>query len=147
MREVDLYIESNMSIASRTGNVMYILAYTGTSGKTADIRDTLHFEDSTMNSAVLSTINTALSRIHEPCKLRLWLDNEYIAGTIESGRISEWQRNGWKNSRGKEVDQEWVSLEGFMRNIEIEVQLKAHHSYKDWMARTIRAEENQQKTD
>lgn len=145
MPEVDIYIESNIRGRAESGSVIYILAYTDEGGKTATKTKKLDFTEARRHSARLKAINEAYGRLKPGCTVRLWVDDEYIKSTIESGILKKWQEAGWKNSKGKDVDAEWVQAQGNITNFKTEVFANARHSYKVWMTRELAPKEKSQK--
>ena len=50
------------------------------------------------------TADEALERLREPCEVTLTSDSRYLVDGVSKGWARSWQRNGWKTSGKKEVE-------------------------------------------
>ncbi len=54
----------------------------------------------------------ALSRLKEPCEVRLYSDSTYLVNAFEKGWLENWQRHSWLKSDKKPVENQdlWKEL-------------------------------------
>lgn len=52
---------------------------------------------------MLYAIRDAINRLNFACAVTVYTECEYIRSVISQGWLDRWQRNGWQNSRGREV--------------------------------------------
>lgn len=69
-----------------------------------------------INSNTLQAAIAALKALNRPCMLDIYVNNDYMTGPIRNGWLTEWQRNGWRNARGREVKNrgQWQELAALM---------------------------------
>lgn len=69
-----------------------------------------------INSNTLQAAISAIKALNRPCMLDIYANNDYMTGPIRKGWLAEWQRNGWKNARGKEIKNraQWQELAALM---------------------------------
>ena len=58
----------------------------------------------TNNQMELRAATEALRALEEPCKVRLFSDSAYLINCMNAGWYHKWERNGWKNSKKKPVE-------------------------------------------
>ena len=60
----------------------------------------------------LTAAVSALSALKEPCAVELYSDSAYLINAFEQKWIERWQKNGWKNSQKKPVENQdlWQKL-------------------------------------
>jgi len=71
------------------------------------------FENNTTNQRMeLTAAVSALSALKEPCAVELYSDSAYLINAFEQKWIERWQKNGWKNSQKKPVENQdlWQKL-------------------------------------
>lgn len=61
------------------------------------------YDDATESRLVLYAIRDALGRLNFACTVVIHTECEYVAAAIEQHWPEDWQENGWKNSKKKEV--------------------------------------------
>ena len=68
--------------------------------------------ETTNNRMELRAALEALRALHEPCRVALHTDSAYLARAFNEGWLKNWQRNGWKNSKKKPVENRdlWEAL-------------------------------------
>ena len=58
----------------------------------------------TNNRMELMAAISALNALKEPCKVDLFTDSAYLCRAFSENWVTNWQRNGWKTSGKKEVE-------------------------------------------
>lgn len=61
------------------------------------------YDDATEGMLVLLALRDALQRMNYACRIAVHTESTYITAAIEKHWPEAWERNGWKNARGKEV--------------------------------------------
>lgn len=104
----------------------------------------------TNNRMELTAALEALRALKQPCKVSLHTDSAYLHNAFTQGWLDKWQRNGWKTSSKKPVenkdlweallnvserhDVSWVKVKGHaddeMNNLVDEVAVAAMEEYK-----------------
>jgi len=70
-----------------------------------------------------------LEKLEEPCRVKLYSDSAYLINGFTLGWIENWQRNGWRNSRGAPVSNAdlWQELAALARRHSIQwIKVKGH---------------------
>jgi len=60
--------------------------------------------DSTNNRMELTAAIEALSALKKPCNVTLYSDSAYLVNAFARKWLEGWQKNGWKNSQKREVE-------------------------------------------
>lgn len=60
--------------------------------------------DTTNNRMELLAAIKGLSALKEPCRVELFSDSAYLINAWEKGWLAGWQKNGWKTSQKKPVE-------------------------------------------
>ncbi len=144
MRTVSVYIDTSIKgPRRRDGSCLYILAFQASGGGTADAGGWIRREGATENQLALLGLECALRRLKEPCRLLLHLECRYAAAALRNKWYEEWERNGWRNAKGRPVADAdlWRSIQYLLNGSELEVLLQADHPYQGWM-RTELSREN-----
>lgn len=71
----------------------------------------------------------ALELLKQPCKVRLYSDSAYLVNAFNQHWIANWQRNGWRTSQKKPVENKelWQRLLELCRIHEVEfIKVKGH---------------------
>lgn len=58
----------------------------------------------TNNRMELMAAISALNALKEPCEVDLFTDSAYLCRAFSENWVTNWQRNGWKTSGKKEVE-------------------------------------------
>ena len=61
------------------------------------------YDDATESRLVLYAIKDALIRTNYACRVVIYTECDYVAAAINQHWPEEWQKNNWKNSKGKDV--------------------------------------------
>ena len=139
MWEVEIYIQTD-SIAPKTlkRKFGYRLECTTQSGKTHSRQETGEIEG-TLHQATLTAINTALGRLNQSCTVHIYTEDRFICNMFAS-RLDGWARNGWKTSRGDEVEnrEEWETLWRLTKG-QLARMVPGRHKYSDLLALEMQA--------
>ena len=58
-------------------------------------------KETTNNRMELTAVIEALSKLKEPCKVKLTTDSKYVCDAVTKGWVYGWQKNGWKKADKK----------------------------------------------
>lgn len=110
MKEVDIYTDGACSGNPGSGGYCAILFFNGAE-KIISGSELI----STNNRMELTAVIKGLKALKESCRVKIYSDSSYVVDAFNRGWISDWQKNGWKNSSKqpvKNVDlwQELVNL-------------------------------------
>jgi ribonuclease HI len=75
----------------------------------------------------------ALKVLKEPCNVVLYSDSAYMINCFQQGWYKNWMKNGWKNSKGKPVENQelWKQLLHLTEVHQVEfVKVKGHADNK-----------------
>ncbi|MBQ7925923.1 MAG: hypothetical protein IJ335_06465 [Lachnospiraceae bacterium] len=145
MRTVEIYIDTGIKGPKpRDGLYMYIIA-TQTNRGSADAGNSEYLENTTEHKATLMALEAALKRLNQPCQLEIYMEDSYVAAVLQNGWAEGWKNNGWRNAKNELVEdaEKWRSIQSLLNGHEVQVHVKKHHSYREWMARTIREKEEE----
>lgn len=141
MKTVDIYIDTSLRGPGRKpeGRWMYIIAAETQKG-TADTGESGRLENTSENQLNVTALDKALERLRIPCRIILHVECDYLAAAIRNRWYEEWKYHNWQNARGKPVaDTElWQRIEWNIQCHEVEVVLRRHHEYRDWMEMEMR---------
>ena len=79
-------------------------------------------ENTTNNRMEILAVIMAVKALKESCELEIYTDSAYVVNAFNNGWLNNWQRNGWKTTAKKSVE-----------NIELWQELLdslSHHSYR-----------------
>lgn len=79
-------------------------------------------KETTNNRMELTAVIEALSKLKEPCKVKLTTDSKYVCDAVTKGWVYGWQKNGWKKADKKpalNVDL-WEKLLPLLKTNEVE---------------------------
>lgn len=100
---IEMFVSATLrGSAKGTGKVMYTLR-TKKNGENYEKPPEIGKAESTANRLVLWSICRALERLPSNREIVIYTENSYIASVINQCWPERWARNGWKNSRGKEI--------------------------------------------
>lgn len=57
----------------------------------------------TLNSNLIRAVTEAVKALRCPCLLEIRTDDNYLIGPLRNGWVRGWEKNNWKNAKGKEV--------------------------------------------
>lgn len=90
-------------------------------------------EHTTNQRMELTAAIEALNALKEPCKVKLYSDSAYMVNCFQQKWYVNWVKNGWKNSKGKPVENQelWKSLLSLNEKHEVEyIKVKGHSDNK-----------------
>ena len=58
-------------------------------------------KDTTNNRMELTAVIEALSRLKEPCRVKLTTDSKYVCDAVLKEWVYSWQKNGWRKADKK----------------------------------------------
>ena len=66
----------------------------------------------TWNLAYIQALTEALKLLTKDCDITLLSDNDFVCGSISSGRVREWSLNAWRTVKNEPVENEdaWREL-------------------------------------
>lgn len=131
MKKVQLYTDGACSYNPGPGGWGAILVY-------KDIeKEVSGFEPETTNNRMeLTAVVRGLQMLKEPCDVTIYTDSAYIYNAFEKGWIVNWQKNGWKTSQKKPVENQdlWKLLIDYGKTHKLSwIKVKGHsgHPYNE----------------
>lgn len=103
MQDVNIYIAGTIhGPAKKAGGYLYILeCFRG--GQAVTLEKSVWMENATENQLALTALGEALGRINCPCSLRIYTDCQHIIHAMRNSWARQWQKNGWRNAKGKAI--------------------------------------------
>lgn len=102
MYEVNLYIATSIrGPAKRRAAGMYILEFVRKTGEPETRNGVIFMESTTEDKLVLELFLAALKRITKSCSLAVFTPSLHVFNVLNYHRLSQWEKNGWKNAKGK----------------------------------------------
>ncbi|MDR1619139.1 MAG: ribonuclease HI [Clostridiales bacterium] len=128
MKAITIYTDGACSGNPGSGGWAAILQYQ------AHYKEISGAESDTTNNRMelLAAIN-ALAILKEPCAVTLYTDSAYLCNAFNERWIDNWQRNGWRTSKKKPVENRdlWEQLINYMaQNRVIWKKIKGHSANK-----------------
>lgn len=107
MKTVELYTDGACSGNPGPGGWAAVLMYNGHTKEISGFS-----EETTNNRMELFAAISGLCCLKERCQVELYTDSAYVSNGFLKGWIYGWQRNGWKNSQKKDVENQdlWIEL-------------------------------------
>lgn len=143
MEKINLYVHTDIK-GKRTapGHYIYVLEFMTSRGP-ATLTAKEEAEDCTNKKAELRAINSALKRLTKPCAVLIHAENVNLLAALQNEWYRKWEEDGWKNSRGLEIEdtEEWQEFSGLMKENELLGAVKDDHSYLSWMVSECEKEE------
>ncbi len=100
--------------------------------------------NTTDRGLVLIALAEALGHLSTPCDVTVFLEPEYLVETFptpwKQGWVDEWEKNGWKTSKGQEVkcaDLWKNALPVLRRNFAVYKKTRGINPYKSWICSEI----------
>jgi ribonuclease HI len=104
MTDVKIFIESTWKgPARRDGVAMWLIEYIKANGEPATREGFVHLEDGTEAAGCLMALVNAFCKLKKPCSALVFTGCEHIINTYNNHWHIQWQKNGWRNAKGKEV--------------------------------------------
>lgn len=78
--------------------------------------------DTTNNRMELQAALGGLRALREPCKVSIYTDSAYLSRAFNEGWIENWQKNGWRTSSKKPVQNKdlWKAILAAMEDHEVD---------------------------
>ena len=127
MKNVIIYTDGACSFNPGPGGWGAVLIYKSTRKEISG-----YDENTTNNRMELTAVISALNLLKEPCYVKLYSDSAYVVNAFLEDWIGKWQKNNFKNSKKKEVDNidlwkqlinlnayhniEWIKVKGHADN-------------------------------
>lgn len=89
--------------------------------------------ETTNNRMEIQAVIEALGSLKQPCRVNVYSDSAYVVNCFKQDWIGGWQRNGWRNSQNKEVQNRdlWQMLLSVMRGHKVTfIKVKGHSDNK-----------------
>lgn len=98
MKAVKIFTDGACSGNPGAGGFCAILIYNGNEKIVSG------YEAQTTNNRMeLTAAIKGLQALKEPCCVKLYSDSAYLVNAFNLGWITDWARNGWRNSQNKQV--------------------------------------------
>ena len=98
-KTVDIYSDGACSGNPGPGGWAAVLLYKGHKKEMSGF-----FDETTNNRMELFAAISGLRALKERCVVNMYTDSAYVCNAFLKGWVISWQRNGWKNSKKKEVE-------------------------------------------
>lgn len=139
---VNLYIENSIRGAKvKEGKAMYLLECE-IRGQTGTINGLITRKNCSKNELELICLIEGLKRMQKSSEIRIFTRNETLFGTMDNMWHLMWQKNDWKNARGKPVKNSelWQQIIELLEIHTWSVTMETH-SYMKWMQNELSKEE------
>lgn len=105
LRRVDIFIGTSIRGPGKgIGRSMYVMKCFRKSGEPYESDpEVAQYEQATESRLVLYAIRDALGRLNYACHVIVHTECSYVAAAFEQDWPIQWQENGWKNKKGKDV--------------------------------------------
>lgn len=139
---VNVYIEISARGPKRNDTAYGYILETMTQKGAATLTKIGMLLNVTEHQAFLQATIEAVERVKPGTEIVVFMDSEYVAAALNNGWVHEWQKNEWKNSKGKPVanKEEWQNLLNLLGEREFSIQVQKEHEYKNWLENEVRKE-------
>lgn len=129
MKEVTIYTDGACSGNPGPGGWAAILMY-GNHQKELSGAE----KHTTNNRMEIQAVMEALSRLKEPCRVKVYSDSAYVVNCFQQQWHVNWERRGWKNSKNQPVENQdlWKALLEAMKPHQVEYVKVKGHSDNPW---------------
>lgn len=129
MKEVTIYTDGACSGNPGPGGWAAILMY-GEHRKELSGAE----KHTTNNRMEIQAVMEALSRLKEPCRVKVYSDSAYVVNCFQQQWHVNWERRGWKNSKNQPVENQdlWKALLEAMKPHQVEYVKVKGHSDNPW---------------
>ena len=112
MKKVIIYTDGDCSGNPGPGGWGRILIY-------EDIKKEISggAKNTTNNVMEITAVIEGLKLLKYPCEVEIYSDSAYVVNTFNQNWITNWRKNGWKNSKKEDVKNRalWEELEGLIK--------------------------------
>jgi len=107
LKNVELFTDGACSGNPGPGGWAAILRY-----REHEIELSGSMSQTTNNRMEIFAVICGLGKLKFPCNVNVYSDSAYVVNAFNEGWIDNWQRNGWKNAEGKQVENQdlWTLL-------------------------------------
>jgi ribonuclease HI len=133
MSRVSVYtMTSHKSPKSLNGRAVYTLEAETGKGP-ANVTRFVQIE-ATANGAAVEVIAEALEHVKAGHAVDIYTESPYAANGL-SEWMEQWKKEGWKNSKGKDIANRaaWEHIAEMLAGREYSVHLQEKHSFRRWM--------------
>ncbi len=124
MKEVKIYTDGACSGNPGPGGWGTVLIYN------QHVKEMSGFiKETTNNRMEIFAAIKGLAALKNPCKVQLYSDSSYLVNAFNKGWIDNWQRNNWKTSSKKDVENQdlWRQLLLYVQKHDIAwIKVKGH---------------------
>jgi len=128
MREVDLYTDGACSYNPGPGGWAAILVYKG-----HEKILTGYNPETTNNRMELTAAMMGMRALKERCIVNIYTDSAYLCNAFREGWMDIWSRNGWQNSKKKEIENKDIWMDIYNLTIDHDVRwhkVKGHSDHE-----------------
>lgn len=102
--QVTIFIETSLhSPAIREAAGAWLIEYIKTNGDPETRQGIISKDKTTENALALELLKEALERLTRPCQIRVNTECDHILNVMGNHWLPQWEKNDWKNSKGKPV--------------------------------------------
>ncbi len=86
-------------------------------------------KDTTNNVMEVTAVIEGLKLLKYPCEVEIYSDSAYVVNAFNQNWITNWKKNGWKNSKKEDVKNRelWEKLESLMSEHKVTfIKVKGH---------------------
>lgn len=86
-------------------------------------------KDTTNNVMEITAVIEGLKLLKYPCEVEIYSDSAYVVNAFNQDWITNWKKNGWKNSKKEDVKNRelWEELERLIKEHEVTfIKVKGH---------------------
>ena len=89
--------------------------------------------ETTNNRMELTAVIEGLSALKKPCKVIITTDSKYVSDSVTNGWLFNWQKNGWRNSKGSVPNKDlWEKLVPLLKRHDVSfVWVKGHAGHPE----------------
>ncbi len=139
---VSIYIETaHKGPAKRRMAGGYIVEYTRKTGVPETRGGILYADITTENEMALLLLKHAFARLTKTCCVRVFTTCTHVLNTMQNHWLWQWQKNGWRNARGKTVSNGdlWQQCAALMEQ-HVTEWTDEEHSYRQCMLGRLQKE-------
>lgn len=140
MFEVNIYIETDSNGVRKMyrgyGAIVEFILKDGS----PETRDIYGCQEATGNQINLIALNDALQILTKPCDVTIYMNNQYVSGSISTGRAEGWKNNGWQTIKGEYIanKEEWQQVMKLVNRHNIRFAKKDRHEYQKLLQSNIK---------
>lgn len=131
---VNIYIESSLKDLKRQSGVVCVILE-DQENKEHTATQFGKILEATKYKAELISLKNALGMLKKCNEVTVYTECQYMAAAFERDWLKNWQSNGWKTAKGRDVtdQEEWKKILEALKGRKIIFKVNGEHSYKAWM--------------